>query len=462
MTESITGQNIIFDFLKQNIGTFQYLNHDLRDNKEFVEKLLELDGSVLQYASSRLQADKELVRKAVRNNPLSFKYASTELQQDLLFSAKMARINTQAIEHLDDETKEKIKDAYDTERPEKFLLWDDKELVLKIVNKDGFLLRKASDSLKADKDVVTVAATRHSDALEHANESVLTDTEFMTQLVEKVPRAIKYAKKRTKEMALKAVKRDGSVLAYVGEFKNDSDVIIAAVQENPKAFNYVTAETLQDVNLVDKIAESNVVNDWSNETVKHLVKTINDLRHKVSSKLLSEMLIEMKHWKSSSEMVEKIKPYLRDKGCVLHLLETSGCTTKFIMSNLDDTLKTDRDIAKTCLSTRLISLVHLHPLHRADRDLVKLAIKNGNSLKYADESLRRDKELVMLSVAIDYENLKHADDSLKKDKDFILSVLDKSYQAIKYADPLLRKDCDIVNKVLEKVIDPDFVECLEC
>ena len=52
-----------------------------------------------------------------------------------------------------------------------------------------------------------------------------------------------------------------------------------------------------------------------------------------------------------------------------------------------------------------------------------MAVKyNGNNLDYADDSLKKDKEIVLEAVKENGDSLEYADDSLKNDRDILAIV----------------------------------------
>ena len=62
--------------------SFNYASEDLKSNREFVLKAVNIKGSVLEYVSPELKADKEVVLIAVKNNERACKFASAGLQSD--------------------------------------------------------------------------------------------------------------------------------------------------------------------------------------------------------------------------------------------------------------------------------------------------------------------------------------------------------------------------------------------
>lgn len=72
--------------------------------------------------------------------------------------------------------------------------------------------------------------------------------------------------------------------------------------------------------------------------------------------------------------------------------------------------------------------------------------QNGNSLKYADKSLKKDKEIVLAAVNQDGYALCYADESLKKDKEIVLAAVKQDNYSFKFADKSLKKDKEFLIK----------------
>ena len=57
--------------------------------------------------------------------------------------------------------------------------WKNKKSVLAAVQKDGYVLKNADESLKKDKSIVLEAVKQDGSALEHADESLKKDPDII-------------------------------------------------------------------------------------------------------------------------------------------------------------------------------------------------------------------------------------------------------------------------------------------
>ena len=72
-------------------------------------------------------------------------------------------------------------------------------------------------------------------------------------------------------------------------------------------------------------------------------------------------------------------------------------------------------------------------------------VKNdGFALRNADESIKKDREIVLAAVTNNGSALYSADESLKKDKEIVLAAVQNG-GALRYADESLQKDKEIIS-----------------
>ena len=80
-------------------------------------------------------------------------------------------------------------------------------------------------------------------------------------------------------------------------------------------------------------------------------------------------------------------------------------------------------------------------------EALKLIKANGSELANLPEEFKKDKEIVQVALLQQGGgiggNLEYADDSLKKDKEIVLAAVQGWEDALDYADASLKKDPDI-------------------
>jgi hypothetical protein len=76
-------------------------------------------------------------------------------------------------------------------------------------------------------------------------------------------------------------------------------------------------------------------------------------------------------------------------------------------------------------------------------------INNGILLREMDESLKKDKDVVMTAVSDNLYYIQYADETLKKNKEIVMAAFFSGDDIIKYIDKSLRNDRDIALKIVE-------------
>ena len=140
----------------ENIGyALQYASEELRSDSQFILAAVEKNGYALKYASDVLKADPEVVLAAVTQNGKALFDADEALRADR--GIVMAAIKECGIAffYADFFVSQKIK--------------ADRDFILEVVKKDGYILSHASEALRADKTVVLEAMKQSISCMEYGN-----------------------------------------------------------------------------------------------------------------------------------------------------------------------------------------------------------------------------------------------------------------------------------------------------
>lgn len=82
--ELLTNKEFMTKVVRINGMALQYASKELRDNRQFVMTAVQnSSGFALKYASKRLRADREIVYEAVKRWKSPLKYASQDLQDEI-------------------------------------------------------------------------------------------------------------------------------------------------------------------------------------------------------------------------------------------------------------------------------------------------------------------------------------------------------------------------------------------
>ena len=131
-----------------------------------------------------------------------------------------------------------------------------------------------------------------------------------------------------------------------------------------------------------------------------------------------------------------------DKKKALEIVQASGWEFKNLP---DDSLKKDKEIVLAAVKQDGSVLEFADDIFKKDKEIVLAAVKqDGGALQYADDIFKKDKEIVLEAVKASGYTLQYADDSLKKDKEIVLAAVKQYANALEHADDSLKKDKEIV------------------
>ena len=137
-----------------------------------------------------------------------------------------------------------------------------------------------------------------------------------------------------------------------------------------------------------------------------------------------------------------------DKKKALEIVQASGWEFKNLP---DDSLKKDKEIVLAAVKQDGGALQYADDSFKKDKEIVLIAVKNnGLALEYADDSLKKDKEIVLIAVKQYGTTLEYADDSLKKDKEIVDAAVKQDNRASQYADISLKKYYKITKEIYIK------------
>lgn len=203
----------------QMLHSFGRYSNRLWNNRNFVEKAVQLNGLILEWCSTELRDDENIVMKALTNNVNSLKGASSRLcdDEDIV---RFALFSTEFVEAF----------YYASKR-----LRSNKDLVLDVIKKDGSQLNYASAALQDDEDVVLLAITGRGSHLSFASSRIKNMEKFAKIAVADDGYNLKYVSSRLqddKELVSTAVAINGCGLRYASaRMQKDADIVLLASKQ---------------------------------------------------------------------------------------------------------------------------------------------------------------------------------------------------------------------------------------
>ena len=293
------------------VRSFGDLPRHFGDNKNIVmtawSLYLDIDPEI--HVSARLLDDLEVVRLAVCDDPMNLKHASPRFRDDapvvsyatvgtvrgtvdaLQFASSRLRDDYIFMVHTVSNLSSKECVACWGEGPLKWAskrLQGNKQFVLYTLSelKNGRWLEHASETLKNDYDVVTIALRYSSLALEFVSDELKSNKTIVLRAVEKCGTALRFASNVLKmdgeickaavaqdvyaliyvgkslledrQFALQAVKMHANALAYFPKvLRNDVDICIEALGANDNARRYIPDRFQNDRTFILKVVSKN-------------------------------------------------------------------------------------------------------------------------------------------------------------------------------------------------------------
>jgi hypothetical protein len=216
---------------------FQYVPNNLRQNKEFIYECVKLSEFALDFIPETIQTEIEFIKKLIKVNG----QAITFLPKDLIDkdTAKMC-LEITPVNHTN------LLSKIYKQLP--IHLQKDEELI-EYYFKQGGLIENLLPELRANKRIVLLAldCTDRVHAMKHIiqmDKILYTDKEIMLKAVEKNGRCLEFAIpefQADKNFVLCAMKSNGNGLKFANKkYKDDEDIVSAALQNTGEALEFAS------------------------------------------------------------------------------------------------------------------------------------------------------------------------------------------------------------------------------
>lgn len=392
-------KDFIFSAAECSMWALAFATDELKDDKEFVLQIVEKNSWTIKHASDRLKNDKDVVLKAIENDAWFLVYARNELRNNREFLLEAINQNSECLLFADDGLKKGIlanldkNDSFDEEQK------DNADYMLKLIKKDYFNIKYASDRLKNDSDFILKAI--------NSSDEGFKCLAFATDEL-----------KANKEFILKIYKKIGNyTFALASEkLKCDKDFILKLLKFNYLDFAYVDYELRADREFMQNaISENGETIEFANYELRN-------------NKEFMLQAIEMNHI------------------CFVYA---------------SDRLKNDKEFMLQAIDKNYMVIEYAKNIFRDDKEVVLACLEQDNyglSLSHASDRLRNDKEFMLQVVDVNVKALKYLSDRLKNDSDFILNAFDKDNRSIEYASNELKANNQFISKINEKIYESIILE----
>lgn len=288
--------------------------------------------------------------------------------------------------------------------------WDQKHLVLPMVEKNPDCLQNVSSRLRADPEVVSASfhnsrgeTMRYADsALKQNPEFIIEHATYWTQMILK---HIDKALLRNRTFVLRLVERSHYLFDYAAlSLKKDEAYLLEVCRVKPLALVYMDSK----------------------------------LKKK---KPFALQLLEI----SGLALGGIDAMFYTDKEVVLAAIDQYVLQIWFRISK---DLQKDRDVL--IKATQLGRPIHSPKLRRDPDFLIAVIQGNGAILKQVVKPLLEDRTFVLRAVITNHEALKAAPLRYKRDQDFLLEAISENARVLQSVPDSLRKKVEFLNRAVEK------------
>jgi len=305
---------------------FDKLSEERRNNRAIALAAVSWHGHHLEKCNEGFQADKEFVLAAVKYNGSCIQYASADLQNNREFLKECLKLSGYTICFVSNKD---------------FL--NDKELILLAIdNYDSphEIIKKASNHIKSDPEVILAGVKKQAGCLSHASESLHHDQKFIFE----------------------CLKIDGCCLSSIKnqEFLNDRDIVTTALN-----------------NLCDDVVQ------WDSHA--------NGIADKISDELKKDRNIADKILNANPCTISYFPHFDYTKEEILGFVRKNSNT----YYQLDEPYKNDLDVISCAIEKNASIYERLSEEHQQNKDFALKAIKL-NPLLYVSlpSELKEDEEII--------------------------------------------------------------------
>jgi len=346
------------------------------------------------------------------------------------------------------------------------------------VRKNWKLLEHCSAELRADWELVLMAARQLYKALQFASDTLLGDRVFMLEVVKMNWRALEYAPDKLRadrELILSGVKADDNaielasrelreerrfmldatrqnheVLAHLpdgGTLRADEEFWIGCIRELPAPAGWtLTLETYGPPSLrgVKRVMEAAVKRDWrSLELASEELRGDPDLvAEAIRQDWRAAELATVVRLEAMSEAVRQdwraIIRFLREQYDEAQLLKLVQINPSVIQAQA---LRGNKLAVIVSVRTQGECLQYASTDLQADKEVVQAAVdQTWKALQYASMALRADRKLVLGTFKQDGLALQHVAEELRADRSVVVDAMKRDERAFQFATDSLHQD----------------------
>jgi len=317
------------------------------------------------------------------------------------------------------------------------------------------LLKFAPNELKTDREFLLNILNQDEKAIGFVDETLLKDEAFIKQIIFNIPKILPYVLDIFKQVYpnsledIEEIKRN-----HISAVKKQDFEVAAKLREVVNAIKTFEEETIHPKKINKIISEINVE--------KNEIKYLHEFKFDRNLFLQQETNFDLLNESVNVECVYKTLIYLpelykNDKEVLIKLINyplfaiKNDKTVEYILSNLNDQMKSDKDVALALVSNSPKFVIQLSDCLKNDFDIaLSIAKKDGLMLKYLSKDIRKNETIVLEAIRNNSYALLYASDELKKTKLLIIEALTLKPDLILHIDQKWTLDPEIKSIVIER------------
>jgi hypothetical protein len=158
----------------------EHASDELKNDKEVVMIAVAQNGRALQYASDKLKGDNEVVKAAVSNNLIALQYATKTLCNDKDLAKMVLGMDIRTIHFFS------VQIALD--------------YIKTNVGRKHVFIKNMPDSLRNNKNIVSIFVKHTGNSLEHASDDLRDDVDIVKLAIDNWPHSVYFASERVKNV----------------------------------------------------------------------------------------------------------------------------------------------------------------------------------------------------------------------------------------------------------------------
>jgi len=258
--ELLADAGFMFAAVQEHRQALRFAAPPLKAEASVVRAAVRHSGRSLGFAAEALQDSAELALLAVQQSGWALELVSERLQDDLSVVLAAVQQTGSALEFAGPTARADRAVVLEAVRGDGMCLLQaapelvcDPELAIAAVQEDWEVIKFLPLEMRADRRVALAAVKSHhpraakyeyGEALEHVAPSLRSDRAFCLEAVKAIGRAFPFLPlefRGDRELALAAVRQDGTAIASMSPDLQDLKIATAAVRQNPQAICYVEA-----------------------------------------------------------------------------------------------------------------------------------------------------------------------------------------------------------------------------